>query len=316
MARHVIIGAGPIGGGTAIHLADAGHDVRVVTRSGTAPSHPAIEAVVADAADADRLTQVTAGAATIYNCANPPYTSWAADWPPMAAALLAAAEANDAALVTMSNLYGYGPGSPQPMTEDLPLAATGTKGRVRARMWLDALAAHRAGRVRVSEARASDFFGPGVFGSAMGDRVVPRVLAGTRISVIGDPDATHSWTFADDAARTLAVLGTDERAQGRAWHVPTAPPCSARQLVAAFAEAAGVPAPKVSALPTWMLKPAGIVVPMLKELRETAYQFEAPFVIDATAAEQTFGLHATPLPEAAAQTMAWWQTHLAETASA
>ena len=316
MARHVVIGAGPIGTGTAARLAEAGHDVRVVTRGGTAPPHPHIEAVKADASDPDLLTKITAGAAAIYNCANPPYTSWATDWPPLAAALLAAAETNDAVLVTMSNLYGYGPGSRQPMTEDLPLAATGTKGRVRAQMWLDALAAHEAGRVRVTEARASDFFGPGVLGSAMGERVVPRVLEGKRISVIGDPDAPHSWTFADDASRTLVVLGTDERATGRAWHVPSAPACSARQLVAALADAAGEPAPKVSAMPSWMLKPAGLVVPMLRELRETAYQFESPFVIDATAAEETFGLHPTPLPEAAAETVTWWRTHLAQPAAA
>jgi nucleoside-diphosphate-sugar epimerase len=316
MARHVVIGAGPIGSGTAMRLAEAGHEVRVVTRRGVARRHPGIEAVAADAADPVRLTEITAGAAAIYNCANPPYTSWASDWPPLASALLAAAEANDAVLVTMSNLYGYGPGSRQPMTEDLPLNATGTKGRVRAQMWLDALAAHEAGRVRVTEARASDFFGPEVLGSAMGDRVVPRVLTGKRVSVIGDADAPHSWTFADDAAATLVVLGTDERALGRAWHVPSAPACSARQLVAALAEAAGVAPPKVSSMPTWMLKPAGVVVPMLKELRETAYQFETPFVIDASAAETTFGLHATPLPEAAAQTVAWWRTHLTQPAAA
>src|SRR2546430_4109535 len=40
-----------------------------------------------------------------------------------------------------------------PLTEAAPLAATGPKGRVRARVWQDALAAHQAGRVRVTEVR-------------------------------------------------------------------------------------------------------------------------------------------------------------------
>jgi nucleoside-diphosphate-sugar epimerase len=311
MARHVVIGAGPIGSGTATRLAEAGHEVRVVTRRGLAPRHPGIEGVAADASDPVRLTQLTAGAAAVYNCANPPYTSWATDWPPLASALLEAAAANDAVLVTMSNLYGYGPGSRQPMTEDLPLNARGTKGRVRAEMWHDALAAHEAGRVRVTEARASDYFGPEVLDAAMGERVVPRVLSGKKVSVIGDGDAPHSWTFADDAAATLVVLGSDERAWGRAWHVPSPPACSSREMVAAFATAAGVAAPKVSVLPSWILRPAGIAVPMLKELRETAYQFDSPFVVDASAAEETFGLRATPLDDAAAQTVAWWRTRLA-----
>ena len=63
-------------------------------------------------------------------------------------------------LVTIGNLYGYGPVD-GPMTEDTPLAATGAKGRVRNRMWADALAAHRAGRVRVTEVRGSDYVGAG-----------------------------------------------------------------------------------------------------------------------------------------------------------
>ncbi|MCU0311772.1 MAG: NAD-dependent epimerase/dehydratase family protein [Acidimicrobiales bacterium] len=311
MGRHVVIGAGPTGRGTAVRLAESGHEVRLVTRRGTTVAHDGIDAVAADASHAERMVEVTIGADAVYNCVNPPYAAWATTWPPIAAALLAAAEANDAVLVTMSNLYAYGPGSAQPMTEELPLAAIGTKGRVRARMWQDALAAHEAGRVRVTEARASDFIGPGVVDAAMGERVVPMVLAGKRVRTIGDPDAAHSWTSTDDVARTLAVLGTDERALGRPWHVPTAPACSVRELVGVLADAAGVPAPPVSGVPRGVLVALGWFSPLMKELRETAYQFEHPFVIDASDAEAVFGLRATPLAETAATTVAWWRDRLA-----
>ena len=49
---HVIVGAGPVGTATARLLAERGERVRVVTRRGTGPEHPAIERVAADAADA------------------------------------------------------------------------------------------------------------------------------------------------------------------------------------------------------------------------------------------------------------------------
>ena len=88
MALHVIVGAGPIGTSTAEHLVALGHQVRVVTRSGSGPEH--VERVAADATDADRLTELTRGAAALYNCANPPYHRWpelgrrwrAPCWPP------------------------------------------------------------------------------------------------------------------------------------------------------------------------------------------------------------------------------------------
>ena len=142
MALHVIVGKGPVGTTTADLLAAHGHRVRVLSRSG-GTSTDAIEHRRVDAADAGALAAAAHGAAALYNAVNPAYHRWATDWPPVAAALLTAAERTGAVLVTMSNLYGYGRPS-GPMTPETPLAATDTKGVVRARMWADARAAHAA----------------------------------------------------------------------------------------------------------------------------------------------------------------------------
>jgi len=314
---HVIAGKGPVGSATARLLAEAGHRVRVLSRSGApagatpaAATPAAIEHVAVDVADAAAVAAATTGAAAIYNCLNPEYHRWATDWPPMAAALLDAAEAHGAVLVTMSNLYAYGPVD-GPLTEDLPLAATGTKGKVRAGMWRDALARHEAGRVRVTEARASDFYGPGVTdGGQFGERAVPRLLAGKRVQVIGNPDQPHSWTYIPDVARALVRLGSVERAWGRAWHVPTAPALSAREMVAGLCRAAGVPAVKVAPIPRPVIRIGGLFVPFLRELEETRYQFDRPFVVDSSAFSRTFGDEATPVPQALAATVDWWQARL------
>src|SRR5215216_5167558 len=129
MSLHVIVGAGPVGSATAALLASRGETVRLVTRSGGGPNHPAIERVAADATDADRLTELSTGAAALYNCANPQYHRWLTDWPPLASALLTAAERSGAVLATASNLYGYGPVS-TPITADTPLRATHPKLRL------------------------------------------------------------------------------------------------------------------------------------------------------------------------------------------
>ena len=78
-----------------------------------------------------------------------------------------AAERTDALLVSLENLYGYGPTDGAPMTEDLPLNATTSKGRVRAAMTAELLAAAQSGRVRIAIGRASDFFGAGVTESTL-----------------------------------------------------------------------------------------------------------------------------------------------------
>ncbi|MFI2709519.1 NAD-dependent epimerase/dehydratase family protein [Micromonospora sp. NPDC018662] len=292
MALHVIVGAGPVGTATARLLAERGERVRVVTRRGTGPEHPAVERIAADAGDTDRLTALTEGAVALHNCANPAYHRWATDWPPLAAALLTAAERSGAVLATVGNLYGYGPVD-APMTEATPLAATGTKGRIRNRMWADALAAHRAGRARVTEVRGSDYVGVG--GTSLAMMTLPAVLAGRRVFLPVEWDAPHTWTYVQDVARTLVAAATDARAWGRAWHVPSPPAVSMRELAERSATRAGAPAPRLIRMPYPLLWAAGVANPFARELRETAHQFAGPFVLDSTAATATLGIEPTPL---------------------
>src|SRR6516165_6043324 len=102
---HLVIGAGVIGGQVAQFLAERGERVSVVSRSGSGPEH--VTRVAADARDAETMARLASGAAVMYNCVNPPYHRWPADWPPIAASVLSAAEGSGAVLVTLSKLYGY-----------------------------------------------------------------------------------------------------------------------------------------------------------------------------------------------------------------
>ncbi|WP_129665652.1 NAD-dependent epimerase/dehydratase family protein [Phytoactinopolyspora endophytica] len=308
MSLHVVVGAGTIGRATALELAASGHQVRVVTRSGTGPSHPEIQPVSADATDNASLRPHVTGAEAIYNTASPPsYQHWETMWPPLASALLQAAESADAVLVTMSNLYGYGPVD-GPISRDHPLIATEHKGRLRARLWHDALAAHDAGRVRVAEARASDFIGPGVGPNAgMITRYGLAAVAGKPVSMLSDPDVPHSWTYVPDVARTLSVLGTDERAWGHAWHVPSPPPVSPRGVVAQAAELAGAAPPRVRRIPRGLLRLLYPLSPLLREVGGVLYQWDRPFEIDAAATTDLFGLRPTAWDEIMNSTTKAWR---------
>jgi nucleoside-diphosphate-sugar epimerase len=300
---HVVVGAGPIGSAIASELTERGQLVRIVTRSGAGPAGIGAELVAADASDARAMARLTEGAAAIYNCANPPYHRWPELWPPIAASLLGAAERGGGVLVTIANLYGYGPArlsqgtagydEGHPMTEATPQAATGSKGRVRAQMWHDALAAHAAGRVRATEVRASDYVGPGAQ-SVLGERVVPKVLRGKGVSVLGRADRLHTWTYTRDVARLAVVAAADPRAWGRAWHTPSGSPRTQRDAVDDLAATAGLAPVPVRALPGAALRIAGLFSPLMRELTETSYQFNEDFVMDSQAAQQTFGLEPTP----------------------
>lgn len=295
---HVIVGAGPVGRATAHELAAAGHEVLLISRSGAGPALPGVRRAAADAADADRLVEMAAGAVAIYNCVNPSdYTAWSTFWPPVAEALLVAAERTGAVLATASCLYGYGPVDVA-MVETMPDAATTKKARIRAGMWAEALARHQAGRIRAVEVRGSDYMGPGVgVGAGHIARVAPAALAGKAVRVMGRPDVLHSFTDVRDMGRALVAVVAAPQTWGRVWHAPTNEPVTQAQAVADVCRSVGREPVRVTGFPRAVLGIGGRLVPILREMRETEYQFQRPYVLDSSAIERSLGLRPTPWGE-------------------
>jgi len=290
--EHVIIGFGNVGRHVARELLDDGHAVTVITRSEPRVPETGARHVVGSFADLRALWRQIPEAAVIYNCANPPYQQWSRYWPQLTRAVNAFAQSTGAVLATASNLYGYGPAR-SPLREDLALRATFRNGRIRADSWGETLQLHRKGLLRAVEVRAADFVCPGPQ-SRVGDRVVPRVLAGKSVQLLGNVTTEHSWTFPVDVARALIKVANDPRGLGRAWHVPSNPPRTQTQVVNDIADVAGLKHVKVSSLPTSAVRLVSLVNPVVRELRETDYQFARQFIMDSSALTSTFGLEPTP----------------------
>lgn len=300
--KHVIVGAGPVGRELAVLLSAQGKAVVAVTRSGRGASADGVTNVAGDASDSETLSRIADGAVALYNCANPAdYTTWQDVWPPLAASLLAAARKTGAVLVTAASLYPYGPVD-EPMVEGMPDAATDKKGRIRAAMWADALTAHESGAIRAVEVRGSDYLGTGVGKNGHISRNLPRALQGKGVRVIGDPDLPHSWTDVLDMARTLAAIAENEAAWGRVWHAPTNPPRTQREALTDVLAAAGRPAVRVGGYPMPVMRLAGRINPLVRELMDLSYQFTRPYLLDSTEAEREFGLQPTAWGEVCRRT--------------
>ncbi len=304
---HVVFGTGQVGRALVSELTKRGLAVRAVSMH-RPPSLPeGVDWRCADATDVEAATQAAAGAAVVYQCLNAPYTKWPQLFPPLQRGVLTAAERAGALLVSLENVYAYGPAGPEPMAEDLPLAATTVKGRTRAAMTRELLTASETGRVRIAIGRASDFFGAGVTESALGARVFGNALAGRRADFLGNPDLPHTYSYVPDIAAGLATLGTDERAVGRVWHLPGPETVTTRAILELVAADVGHPV-GVRSLPKLAVRALGLVNPMMRALSEMAYEFDAPFVLDTTKYQTTFGIAGTPLVTAIADTIAWYRS--------
>ncbi|MCM0621696.1 NAD-dependent epimerase/dehydratase family protein [Nocardioides bruguierae] len=304
MSTYVVVGAGPVGRATARLLAERGDEVLLASRSGRGEDVPGVRRVAVDAADADALSALVQGATAFYNCVNPgDYTQWDEAWPPVAAALLTAAERSGALLAVTGNLYPYGPVD-GPMHEGLPDRPNGHKSALRARMSADAFAAHEAGRARVVEVRASDYTGVGVGDNGHLTLAGRMALGGRTAWMLGDPGTRHSWTDVRDVARALVAVTDHPSTWGRVWHAPTHEAVSGRDAVADLCRAAGLPVKPVRGFPPGTLAVGGLVVPLLRELRETAYQFRRDYVLDSSAITRELGLEPTPWEESCRATAA------------
>jgi hypothetical protein len=97
--------------------------------------------------------------------------------------------------------------------------------------------------------------------------------------------------------RALVAVAGAPHTWGRVWHAPTNAPVTQAQAVADVCRAAGREPVKVKAFPRGTLALSGLVVPVMRELRETEYQFKRPYVLDSSAIERELGLTPTPWDE-------------------
>jgi nucleoside-diphosphate-sugar epimerase len=304
---HVVFGTGPLGLAVMRELKRRSRSVRMANRSGKADAPSDVEVVAADTTNLESAKKAAAGASAVYHCAVPPYAEWPKLVPPLMTGIIEAAVGAGARLVYGDNLYAYGP-VPGAITEDLPYLATGPNGRVRAQVATALMEAHRNGKVKATIGRASDFYGPHVLQSLVGERVFASALRGKPAQVLGEPDLPHTLTFIDDFARGLMTLSDRDEALGQVWHIPSAPTSTTRQFVQMVSEEVGTDV-RLSALPEWAIGLLALFSPTLRALREQAYQRKRHFVVDHSKFERAFGANPTPHREAIRQTLDWYRSY-------
>ncbi len=303
---HVVVGGtGAIGGAVVEELVRRGHRVRSVSRR-SASLMPDVEQRTADLMDRQQTIDALAGASVVYQCAAPAYTRWAQEFPTLQGNVADAAEQAGAKLVAVENLYMYGP-TDGPLRETTPMAATGRKGAVRAALSEDLLRRNADGRLRVAIGRASDYYGPRGVNSAVGDQFFMAVASGKRPRWMGRLDQPHVLSYLPDIASALVTLGERPEADGQVWHLPVSPALTGAEWAA---RTGGIVGGKVD--PTVVSRPMvialGLVMPVLRELRETLYQWERPWVVDDSTYRTAFGIAATDVDEGIRRTLSWFES--------
>lgn len=306
-----VIGYGAVGRTAASILAKRGDAVRIIQRNKPQELPPGSTFQAADSTDREATMQACAGVDTVVCCLGFPYDStlWKRVWPVTMTNLIDGCSASGARLVFADNLYMYGPQT-APLREDLPLTSYGRKPAIRSeitRLWKSA---HDAGRLRAVAVRAADFYGPNVATSVISAFGVARLLAGKPALVPYYPENPHDFAYVPDVARALvSLVDAPDDAYGRAWHVPSAPTRSLREVLTLAASLIGV-RPRITVVPSALAPFIGLFSKEIRETAEMRFQWDRPYFVDSSKFAARFWSDATPFEKGIGDTISFYRASL------
>ncbi len=119
---------------------------------------------------------------------------------------------------------------------------------------------------------------------------------------MGSLDALHTLSYLPDVGWGLVTLAERDSSLGEVWHLPAAEALTGRQFIEmVFHELRRPPRMRVLRRPVMLL--GGLFSPMIREATEVLYQYEYPFVMDASKFTRAFGARVTPHRDAIHQTI-------------
>lgn len=303
MQTIVILGAaGRIGDAAAKAFLAAGWRVRGVARNAKAATlRSGVDVIEADANDRQSLIRAVEGADVILNALNPKYTEWETTVMPLAENVMAATEASGALHLFPGNVYNFGREIGVGMREDALQIASTAKARIR--IAAEDLFRERAETrgVRSAILRGGDYFG-GVKPESWLDLFILKDLKKDVFTWPGLSDIPHAFAYLPDFAEAFVAV-----AEKRAALAPFETFHFAGHTLTGLdmhtaAEAAAGRALRFKTMGWTMIRVAGLVVPIAREVAVMSYLWRTPHSLDGSKLERFAGpLRSTPPAEALRQ---------------
>lgn len=262
--------------------------------------NPSDQLMSTDLTNPNDVAKAVAGSKVVYLTVGLPYNTkiWQSTWPLLMTNVIAACKSHQAKLVFFDNIYMYDPESLATLTEAAPIRPVSKKGQVRARIAQMILDEVHNGTLQALIARSADFYGPAIkSNSVLTETVFKNLHGGKKAIWLGSANHRHSFTYVPDAAKATALLGNTPDAYNQIWHLPTAAnPFTGKEWIAAIARELGV-TPHFQVVPKFMVRLAGLFVPIMKEMVEMLYQYDRDYVFNSSNFETRFGQSPTPYLE-------------------
>jgi len=291
--KHTILGAGgPVSNALARELENNNQTIHLVSRKPIQTKGNTTWAK-ADLTNYAEIGRAAKGSDIIYLCAGLVYdkTIWQQQWPQIMQNVINVAKENNSRLIFFDNVYMYGQVN-GPMTENTPYNPCSEKGEVRAKIATQLMDEAKAGNIKISIARAADFYGSDQLKSFVDMMVLDKYAKKQKAQWIGKPQLKHSFTYVPDAGKGMYLLGQHPESDNQIWHMPTAPALSGKEFIELAAKVFNVE-PKYSTINKLMMRLAGMFSKDVRSSIEMYYQYNNDYIFDSTKFEQAFNIKAT-----------------------
>jgi len=298
----VILGSGGIiGNGLAEILPQYTDKIRLVSRNPSAVNKND-ELMKTDLTNYEQTVKALEQADAAYLVLGMEYKTavWKRDWPKVMTNVINACKKFNTKLVFFDNVYSYGKVNGW-MTEKTPMNPSSKKGEVRAKISEQLINEYKQGNIKAIIARAADFNGP-TKSTFVSPLVYEKVRNGKKAQWFINADLRHSLTYTADAAKAAAILGNTPEAYNRVWHLPTdknAP--TGKEFINMVQETYGKNT-GYATLSRWMLKMAGLFIPVIREMDEMLYQYDSEYLFDSSDFETHF-FKAAPVKKSIEETV-------------
>jgi nucleoside-diphosphate-sugar epimerase len=294
-----ILGAGgSIGKELAKALGQYTEKVRIVSRN-PKKINENDELMAADLSQRAEVFKAVEGSEIVYVTIGFDYKIkvWREKWPSFMQNVIDACKKYNSKLVFFDNIYMYDRNYLGNMTEETPINPSSKKGEVRTEVAKMITREFGKGELTALIARSADFYGPGNDKSVLVTTVFENFKKGKAANWLARDDKTHNFTFTPDAAKATAILGNTPDAYNQVWHLPTNnTKITGKQWVGLIAKEMSVK-PKVMVMPVWLMGILGIFVPIMKELKEMAYQYDRDYFFNSSKFEKRFNFKPTSIEE-------------------
>lgn len=298
--RVIVLG---INGHVGHHIAKAfvaeGWDVAGFGRSNKYPV-TGVRFSKGDADDVEAMRAAIGDTPLVVNALNLPYPAWDKGRKVAQTERVIAAMGKGKTLLFPGNVYNYA-ATDRVITPGMAQHPQTPRGAIRVEVEQLYEAAARRGDVQVIIIRAGDFFGPESHGDWF-DLVMMTEAQKGKVQLMGRSGVAHAWAYLPDLGRAFEKLAWHRHELGTfenfhfAGHFVTP-----EQMGEAIRTVRPV---KLGMFPRWIIKPIGLVDPMMRELGKMAYLWDYPMQLKDERLDAILGPDfATPFGEAVAETV-------------